>query len=324
MKKFITTVLLIFIFSVFCEARDFKNVDKYARSVKKSSDYRQLAKKLVKPFTQEVDKARAIFVWIAHNIEYDIRKAKKNRKSKITGRNKREIERKRQRIRLKKVQKAYISGKGVCEEYSLLFNEMCKAVGLKSEYIVGYARFSPKEIGKKPNSINHAWNAVKINGSWKLVDVTWAAGIVDLKKSTFTKDFSDFFFLTDPELFILNHYPKNPKWQLLNKRIDKRKFSSFPHIHSIFYKYGVKNFTPRSAFISSKNKKNNVITLQLKNTNNKIGIYSGKKLLKKKYEVSETGKVEVKIPSSIRRNKRIIIGIVKDKNLFPIIEYRGS
>ncbi len=324
MKRIISIILLTVIFTGFSQAKDFKEVDRYARSVKKSGDYKQLAKKLVKPFTLKVDKARAVFVWIAHNIKYDVAKKGNNGQIKITGRSKREIERKRRNIRLKKVRKTYISGKGVCQDYSLLFVEMCKAVGLEAAYIEGYARFGPREIGKIPNTINHAWNAIKLNGKWKLVDVTWAAGTVDTNRRLFVKDFSDFFFLTKPDLFILNHLPKNSKWQLLKKKISKKRFASFPHIHASFYHYGVKNFAPHNVFISSKNKNNNTITLQLQKTKDKIGLYIGNKPLQKKYTVSETGKVNIKIPNSIRKGQSIIIGAIKNRTFLPLIEYKAT
>ncbi len=320
MKKIINIIILIVVFCGFSQAKDFKDVDRYALSVKKSKDYRQLAKKLAEPFSLEVDKARAIFVWIAHNIKYDVKKRGKKGRTKITGKSKKEIEIKKRKLKLKRIQKAYTSEKGVCEDYSLLFIEMCKAVGLEAVYVNGYAKFGREEIGKIPNSSNHAWNAIKINGKWELIDVTWAAGTVDFKRNRFVKEFSDFFFLADPGLFIFNHFPNDPKWQLLSKKVGKKEFASLPYLHSSFYKYGVKNFSPHNAYV----KRNSIIKLQLNRIDEKLGLYISERPTKKKYTVPENGKVEIKLPNSIRRNQSIIIGVKKNKKFLPLIEYRGA
>lgn len=51
--------------------------------------------------------------------------------------------------------------KGQCYHYAMLFNDMCRAVGIKSSYITGYA------------SEYHAWNSVVVNGTTYYFDVTW-------------------------------------------------------------------------------------------------------------------------------------------------------
>lgn len=56
--------------------------------------------------------------------------------------------------------------KGQCYHYAFLFNDMCRAVGIESEYVTGTAN-SSKENG------SHAWNKVKINNKWYYIDVTW-------------------------------------------------------------------------------------------------------------------------------------------------------
>ena len=52
---------------------------------------------------------------------------------------------------------------------------------------------------------NHAYSAIKLDNKWYLLDVTWGAGKIEDKK--FIKKYDEFYFCTDPELFILNHFP---------------------------------------------------------------------------------------------------------------------
>jgi Transglutaminase-like superfamily len=56
--------------------------------------------------------------------------------------------------------------KAVCEGYANLFNVLCQSIGIKSVKIIGYALSN--------DETDHAWNAVKINRLWYLMDLTWA------------------------------------------------------------------------------------------------------------------------------------------------------
>lgn len=49
-------------------------------------------------------------------------------------------------------------GKGVCDAYSGLFNQMCSICGIDSEMLANG---------------EHSWNRAKVNGEWKYFDVTW-------------------------------------------------------------------------------------------------------------------------------------------------------
>ena len=53
------------------------------------------------------------------------------------------------------------------------------------------------------------------------------------------KDFSgkrsDFYFGTDPELFIRSHYPNEEKWQLLSKAFKRDEFNSMAFLYNDFY-----------------------------------------------------------------------------------------
>lgn len=59
----------------------------------------------------------------------------------------------------------------VCEGYAELFNSLSHAMGLNSVKISGFSKGLGYSVGDElPDSINHAWNAVKIDGDWKLLD----------------------------------------------------------------------------------------------------------------------------------------------------------
>lgn len=72
MKKityYIFTILILITTKGFSQS-DFSKIDEYARSIEYNPN-KSLAKELTKNFTTDLEKVRAIFVWITDNIEYD-------------------------------------------------------------------------------------------------------------------------------------------------------------------------------------------------------------------------------------------------------------
>lgn len=53
-----------------------------------------------------------------------------------------------------------ISGRGVCQAYSLLFTALCRASGVEAHAVTCFP-------------LSHAWNEVKLAGGWYHVDLTW-------------------------------------------------------------------------------------------------------------------------------------------------------
>ena len=101
---------------------------------------------------------------------------------------------------------------------------LAKECGLECVKITGHSKgygFTPGQHFSGDG--NHAWNAVKINNKWYLIDSTWGAGYLnDSKKFIFR--FTDYFFCTPPEEFIISHFPPEEKWQLLEKPVTLSEF----------------------------------------------------------------------------------------------------
>lgn len=76
---------------------------------------------------------------------------------------------------------------------------------------------------------NHSWNAVFINGEWRFVDCTWGSGFLDTNKK-FCRQFDEFWFLTDPEVFVYDHFPAHQIWQLLEEPISIEDFNKKPSL----------------------------------------------------------------------------------------------
>jgi hypothetical protein len=205
------TFILIFV-PIGLFSQQFEKVDSYVKtfSPDKSLTLDKLTKKITKPFPNDIEKVRAIFDWIADNIEYDYVNFKNNTTTSIQV----------------QPETVYKERKAVCEGYSNLFKLMLNLCNIESEVISGYARVDIETIFL--NESNHAWNSVKINNRWYLFDVTWA-------RDTLNKKVDYFYFQTDPKIFILNHYPSDYHWSLLRTKYSLDDFMKFPVYTNLFH-----------------------------------------------------------------------------------------
>lgn len=143
-------------------------------------------------FKKEEDKCRAIFYWITKNISYapELMFTYKtvNKRSQL-------------------VKDVFDNKTGICIGYATLFDSLCKRTHLTSYVIEGSTKqnFLPAIIG-------HAWSAVKIDNTWRLVDATWGSGY--LQNNKFVRKVNNDYFLSDPDKIIKTHYAIDPIWQM--------------------------------------------------------------------------------------------------------------
>lgn len=188
---------------------------------------RKLAQSLVAGKNTDFDKAHAIYSWLGHNIAYDVEALYSGDLSKNSP----------DEVLQRKM--------GVCGGYASLFHVMCKSVGLESEYVVGRSRADDQGLPPKvrDSETNHAWNAVKINGQWELLDPTWGAGHVTENKS-FVRQPTDEWFLVSPDVFVHSHLPEKEEWQLLAKTISRAEFDVLPEVKPRFFALGLELLEP--------------------------------------------------------------------------------
>lgn len=262
MKIILATLLFFILLQPCASAQTFESLDLTVMNYPHSfSSPEKLARRINEDFHGEVERSRAIFTWIASNISYDIKayfagsKAYSFNYSTLEEKAAKELEHQHKLARntIKK-------GKGVCEGYAALFSTLCELSGVECEIISGSSKNTPQDIGKAPSGRGHAWNAIKINGIWQLVDVTWAAGIVDLSSRTFEARYNDFYFMTPPELFFLKHFPENTAWLLIDKNAED--FSRLPLYYSRALTEDFSIIQPKNGIIKSKAGKNIKFVIQ--------------------------------------------------------------
>ncbi|MCX6678807.1 MAG: hypothetical protein NTX42_00365 [Methanothrix sp.] len=202
----------------------YEEIDRHALNAPASaeSSVESLAAYLIEPAKNDREKARAIFRWITENIDYNVEVLFKGGSGATNA------------VDVLK------SRKSVCYGYSHLFLSLAREAGLEAVRISGYGKgygYMPGTNFRGP--ANHAWNAVKINGSWYLMDSTWGAGYVS-GEGKYVRRFNDHFFMTPPNQFIFDHFPEDAQWQLLDKPVSKQEFENLVFLEAEFFNLGLK------------------------------------------------------------------------------------
>ncbi len=216
-------------FSIVCFAHDYGRVDRTAKRIKEYTNINILVRELTQDFKEEKDKARAIYAWIVYHIDYDWYKFEEMKQGRYLQQN----------------EDIFKTRLGVCGDIAELYQKMAHLAGLECEIISGYAG---KKLSKKTlKDSRHAWNAVKINNKWYLVDATWGINGGDAfgkkiknnsqyrreikkrnpKKVNNTiseKSINEKYFMSDPDVLIQTHFPNDKKWQLRRSPKSLRSF----------------------------------------------------------------------------------------------------
>ena len=107
---------------------------------------------------------------------------------------------------------------GVCAGYSSLYAKIAEGLGLKVQYIVGVFRAS-QFLPPWPRDVGHAWNAVMLDGTWHLLDVTAGSTMKNAG-----------WFDMDPRLFAINHFTEDKDWTLVTDNVTQADFDKAPFL----------------------------------------------------------------------------------------------
>lgn len=206
----------MFFFSAFSQIKDVIGKMESPEKTKHSSiqpDFstEKLALFITKDAITDTEKVLNIYGWITKNISYDnelMRSEALQRQIYISEEN--------------IIQQALDRKMALCGGFALLFKSLCADVGIMAEVVDGFTKdYSGRFRGRK--TPHHTWNAVKLNGEWQLLDITWAISHGSGNKP------DNFWFLTRPQDFIYSHYPENEIWTLLRNPISLSEFKKSIH-----------------------------------------------------------------------------------------------
>ncbi|XP_054139007.1 kyphoscoliosis peptidase [Melozone crissalis] len=223
------------------DLQQLEKLDAYALKVNVTNSVEELVKALLKQARTDLEKVRAIWMWICHHIEYDV--VGYHNKSQLSS----------------KPRDVLQMGKSICEGYAELFEHMCSLAGIQCKKLSGHAKGHGYKTGQTfTGDSDHAWNAVYLEGRWHLLDSTWGSGSVDDSFTKFTYRYNEFYFLTHPALFINNHFPDNSNWQLLKPTLTLKEFENNMLHNSNFYTLGLLAARPDTPIIRTVNGKASV------------------------------------------------------------------
>ncbi|KAK7465996.1 hypothetical protein BaRGS_00037433, partial [Batillaria attramentaria] len=224
----------------------FKDTDNRARKAPASvtTSVQSLASYLTSQCHEDIHKVRAIFCWLAVNITYDTR-------SKSSGPR-----------RPQDAESVLRSRMAVCQGYAELCLALCNAVSVPCLLVQGFAKGVDHDfdsVYKEDTEINHAWNLVQIQGEWRPLDCTWGAGSME-RGGNFKREFTEHWFLTDPEDFLPTHFPymdsdlaSSRQYQLVSRPIDLQQFSATVKPENAALKVGLQFLTHTRTVINVKN-----------------------------------------------------------------------
>ncbi|MPM08921.1 hypothetical protein SDC9_55237 [bioreactor metagenome] len=186
----------------------------------RSLDPVKLSCRLTKGLETDSEKVCAIHSWIAHKIRYDVGKFYSFDYSHVP------------------VKKILRRRRAVCVGYADLFTELCRNAGLRVSNVSGYSRNVFTDVNDRFYLSDHEWNAVMVNGEWRLVDPTWDAGYISDYRCTFlgfllkivtfgrheivkykphfVRRPWDMYYLRDGSFFSTDHIASDSIWLLLN------------------------------------------------------------------------------------------------------------
>jgi len=228
--KFLFLLLLIFpafVNAAICQTTGspFRVIDAYMRNCPAASErsIADIAYYINRSARTDLEKARAVYVWMTDNVFYN----DAGYNAGIYGDNSAEGV---LRTRL-----------AVCAGFANLFTEIAVKTGIEAVTISGYAKGINYSEGDQFDGTNHAWNAVKIDGAWKIYDATWGqgGGSVDSRgRMKSVNKFDEQWFNVEPKQSVFTHLAEIPYQNFLPQNISLVEFERLPNYQPKVLQYG--------------------------------------------------------------------------------------
>ena len=153
-----------------------------------ANNIRPIVRGLTAPYRTEADKAAAIYVWIKQNIKFDFTRYAYYMEDSSN-------------VDAYTPNETLEHKLGMSADIAALTDTMLKVAGIKTQIVRGCARQVYATSAEEGEIRRHSWNAVKVNGQWKLMDCTWAI-LNQGAANIVTFDLVDYAFLAEPDQFI--------------------------------------------------------------------------------------------------------------------------
>ncbi|KAK7496944.1 hypothetical protein BaRGS_00011924 [Batillaria attramentaria] len=227
----------------------------YTKGLSITSTYSTLVDHVTQGARNDIEKVRSLFAWLGAQRIHDMTFANVKDAHNPEG-----------------YMKTIQQGNG---SYTSFFALLCRAAGIPCVVVRGVGKSASYEVGQQDVSqLTSSWNAVYVDGQWRLVHVFWAlVGVEGFNKGGWTKVeqggkavrqkeqankgkqvymFEEFWFLTNPDEFIYLCRAKNTDWQLLKSPWTMDKFVNVPHFTMNYFESGLKLVSQHAAILKCK------------------------------------------------------------------------
>ena len=282
LKKLLPAFILLAGFNASAQTngRDFTKIDAYVKSLGplEHMSMGTINNVVSNKFTDKMDKARAIYYWVAHNIMYDPKLIRSNSTAKNTP------------AEVLQTRKAVGIG------FASLFQDMCSSADIRCLTVDGFVKYNTQQIGEKDQEINHSWAVVQLGQTpeeWFYVDPAFGSGFLSADMKEFTKAYSDAYFFTEKASFNQQHFPDNSAWKLGSAPKSKKDFFDLPVIKTAAMEFGITKCSLNNGKLNVKADKAVKFSFTVKNTADitkvQLGIGEKKKYRLQEIEYSNSG-----------------------------------
>ena len=251
MKKLVFAfIFLVAIFTCFAQQTKYKNVDDAVQKLGPLNNFNVavIADTITEKFADNEKKVRAIFYWIANNIQLDPKGTRQNDDKNILP------------------EKVIALRKATPLGFSLLVQEMCSAANIRCLSVDGYVKSFASEINEAADEKNYSWNVIQLGQSpetWYYLDAARASGYLDKKSNVYTKQFTSEYFFADKKLFNLVYFPDNGAWQLGSGVKSVKDYYALPVFNNFSFALGLGKPTPITGYIKTSLKKPVIFTFPI-------------------------------------------------------------
>lgn len=212
--------------SIQTERSPFNVIDAYMRHCPAASEksIADIAYYINRSARTDLEKARAVYIWMTDNISYNDAGYNSGNLGDNSAEN---------------VLKTRVA---VCAGFADLFTAIAIKTGIEAITITGYAKGYGYSEGDTFDDTDHAWNAVKIDGAWKIYDATWGqgGGSEDSRgRLKSTKKFDEQWFNVDPKHSVFTHLAQFPYENFLPQNISLTEFERLPDLQPKIFQYGI-------------------------------------------------------------------------------------
>jgi transglutaminase-like putative cysteine protease len=187
-----------------------------------------LAKSITRDCKTDADRARAIYDWMTGHITYDW-KVWADIVAGATA-----------YTEPQDPASVIARGTAVCAGYAWLFDALAASAGMEATFVIGDVRgYRGTADDSLVSPYLHAWNSVRIDDTWYLLDSTWGAR-QNGESATDYLARRDYYFETPAKQMIFDHLPENDDWQLLANPISSADFQSLPNLKPAFFRDGLR------------------------------------------------------------------------------------